>query len=75
MPRSAARRRKTGEAAEKPADLRSKLDELHRDGKIAIAGYDAVQASLTQLAATLPPAEKDEKKKEEKEEEEDEEED
>jgi len=59
---------KMGEAAEKLADLRSKLDELHRDGKITAAGYDTVQASLTQLADTLPPAEKDEKKKEDMEE-------
>jgi serine/threonine-protein kinase len=50
----------TGKAAEKLADLRSKLDELHRDGKITTAGYDAVQASLTQLADTLPPSEDDE---------------
>jgi serine/threonine-protein kinase len=50
-----------GKAAEKLADLRSKLDKLHRDGKITTAGYDAVQASLTQLADTLPPAERDEK--------------
>jgi eukaryotic-like serine/threonine-protein kinase len=50
----------TGKAAEKLADLRSKLDELHRDGKITTAGYDAVQASLTQLADTLPPSEEDE---------------
>jgi serine/threonine protein kinase len=51
----------TGKAAEKLAELRSKLDELHRDGKITTAGYDAVQASLTQLAGALPQAEKDEK--------------
>jgi hypothetical protein len=50
-----------GKAAEKLADLRGKLDKLHRDGKITTAGYDAVQASLTQLADTLPPAERDEK--------------
>ena len=50
----------TGKAAEKLADLRSKLDELRRDGKITTAGYDAVQASLTQLADTLPPSEEDE---------------
>jgi eukaryotic-like serine/threonine-protein kinase len=50
----------TGKAAEKLADLRSKLDELHRDGKITTAGYDAVQAGLTQLADTLPPSEEDE---------------
>jgi eukaryotic-like serine/threonine-protein kinase len=49
----------TGKAAEKLADLGSKLDELHRDGKITTAGYDAVQASLTQLADTLPPSEED----------------
>jgi eukaryotic-like serine/threonine-protein kinase len=48
-----------GKAAEKLADLRSKLDELHRDGKITTAGYEAVQTSLAQLADTLPPAEKD----------------
>jgi eukaryotic-like serine/threonine-protein kinase len=47
-----------GKAAEKLADLRSKLDELHRDGKITTAGYEAVQTSLAQLADTLPPAEK-----------------
>jgi eukaryotic-like serine/threonine-protein kinase len=52
-----------GKAAEKLADLRRKLDELHRDGKITTAGYDAVQTSLTQLADTLPPAEKDGKNK------------
>ena len=46
-------------AAEKLAELRSKLDELHRDGKITTAGYEAVQASLTQLADTLPPSEED----------------
>jgi serine/threonine protein kinase len=50
-----------GKAAEKLADLRGKLDKLRRDGKITTAGYDAVQASLTQLADTLPPAERDEK--------------
>jgi eukaryotic-like serine/threonine-protein kinase len=44
-------------AAEKLADLRSKVDELHRDGKITTAANDALQASLTQLADTLPPAE------------------
>ena len=44
-------------AAEKLADLRNKLDELHRDGKVATAGYYAVHPSLTQLAETLPPAE------------------
>jgi hypothetical protein len=44
-------------AAEKLADLRSKIDELHRDGKITTAANDALQASLTQLADTLPPAE------------------
>ncbi|MFG2056136.1 protein kinase [Micromonospora sp. NPDC048930] len=48
-----------GKAAEKLADLRSKLDKLHRDEKINTAGYDAVQNSLNQLADTLPPAEKD----------------
>jgi serine/threonine-protein kinase len=52
-----------GKAAEKVADLRSKLDELHRDGKITTTGYDAVQTSLTQLADTLPQAEKDGKNK------------
>jgi eukaryotic-like serine/threonine-protein kinase len=50
----------TGKAAEKLADLRSKLDELHQDGKITSAGYDAVQASLTQLADTLPSSGEDE---------------
>jgi eukaryotic-like serine/threonine-protein kinase len=50
-------------AAEKLADLRSKLDELHSDGKITSAAYDAVQTSLTELATTLPPAEKDGKNK------------
>jgi serine/threonine protein kinase len=50
----------TGKAAKKLAELRNKLDELHRDGKITTGGYDAVQASLTQLAVTLPP-ERDEK--------------
>ena len=48
-----------GKAAEKLADLHSKLDELHRDGKITTAGYHAVQTSLTQLADTLPQAERD----------------
>jgi eukaryotic-like serine/threonine-protein kinase len=52
-----------GKAAEKLADLRSKLDELRRDEKITTAAYDAVQTSLTQLADTLPPAEKDRKNK------------
>jgi serine/threonine protein kinase len=46
-----------GKAAEKLADLRKKLDELRHDGKITTAGYDAVDAGLTQLAKTLPPAE------------------
>jgi hypothetical protein len=46
----------TGKAAEKLADFRSKLDELHRDGKITTAAYDAVEARLTQLADTLPPS-------------------
>jgi serine/threonine-protein kinase len=50
----------TGKAGEKLAELRSKLDELHREGKITTAGYDAVQASLTQLADILP-SERDEK--------------
>ena len=50
----------TGKAAEKLANLRSKLDEMHRDGKITTAGYEAVQASLIQLADTLPPAGQDE---------------
>jgi serine/threonine-protein kinase len=50
----------TGKAAEKLAELRTKVEKLHRDGKITTAGYDAVQASLTQLAVTLPP-ERDEK--------------
>ena len=49
----------TSKAAEKLTDLGSKLDELHRDGKITTAGYEAVQASLTQLADTLPPSEED----------------
>ena len=49
----------TGKAADKLGDLSSKLDELHEDGKITTAGYDAVQASLTQLADTLPPSEED----------------
>jgi eukaryotic-like serine/threonine-protein kinase len=44
----------TGKAADRLADLRSKLDELHQNGKITTDGYDAVQASLTQLADTLP---------------------
>jgi eukaryotic-like serine/threonine-protein kinase len=52
-----------GKAAGKLADLRSKLDELHRDGKVTTAGYYAVQISLTQLADTLPPAGKDAKNK------------
>jgi serine/threonine protein kinase len=47
----------TGKAAERLADLRSKLDELHQDGKISTAGYDAVHASLTELADTLPRSE------------------
>jgi eukaryotic-like serine/threonine-protein kinase len=47
-------------AAEKLAELRSKLDELRRDGKITTAGYGAAQASLAQLADILPPAEDDE---------------
>jgi hypothetical protein len=51
----------TGKAADKLAELRNNLDGLHRDGKITTAGYDAVQASLTQLAGTLPPAERDQK--------------
>jgi eukaryotic-like serine/threonine-protein kinase len=46
-------------AAEKLADLRRKLDERHRDGEIPAAGYEAVQASLIQLADTLPPAGQD----------------
>jgi eukaryotic-like serine/threonine-protein kinase len=46
-----------GKAAEKLADLRNKLDEMHRDGKITTTGYDAVHAGLTQLAETLPPVE------------------
>jgi eukaryotic-like serine/threonine-protein kinase len=48
---------KPGKAAQKLADLRNKLDEMHRDGKITTAGYDAVFAGVTQLAETLPPAE------------------
>ena len=44
-------------AAEKLAHMRDKLDELHRDGKITTTGNHVVQASLTQLADTLPPAE------------------
>ena len=56
-----------GKAAEKLANLRNKLDELHQDGKITSPAYDAVQASLTQLAAALPPAETDQKQKDKKE--------
>jgi serine/threonine protein kinase len=44
----------TGKAAERLADMRSKLDEMHQDGKISTAAYDAVNASLTELADTLP---------------------
>jgi eukaryotic-like serine/threonine-protein kinase len=47
----------TGKAAEKLTDFGSKLDELHQDGKITTAAYDAVQASLTELADTLPRSE------------------
>jgi eukaryotic-like serine/threonine-protein kinase len=50
----------TGKAAERLGDLRSKLDEMHRDGEITTAGYEAVQASLTQLADALPRGEQDE---------------
>ena len=50
----------TGKAAEKLANLGSKLDEMHQDGKITTAGYEAVQASLIQLVGALPPAEQDE---------------
>jgi len=49
----------TVKAAERLADLRSKVDELHQDGKISTAGYDAVHASLTELADTLPRSEED----------------
>ena len=62
-----------GKAAEKLADLHSKLDQLHRDGKITTAGYDAVQTSLTQLADTLPQAERNGKNKGGRERDEDEE--
>jgi eukaryotic-like serine/threonine-protein kinase len=48
------------QAAEKLADLHSELDEMHRDGKITSDGYDAVQASLRQIADILPSAEDDE---------------
>jgi eukaryotic-like serine/threonine-protein kinase len=47
----------TGKAAEKLTDFGSKLDELQQDGKITTAAYDAVQASLTELADTLPRSE------------------
>ena len=50
----------TGKAADKLGDLSSKLDELYDDEEITTAGYDAVEASLTQLADTLPPSEEDE---------------
>ena len=53
-----------GKAAERLADLRSKLDEMHQDGKVTTAGYEVVQASLTQLADTLPRGEQDEDERE-----------
>ncbi len=54
----------TGKAAEKLANLGSKLDEMHQDGKITTAGYEAVQASLIQLADALPSTEQHEDERE-----------
>jgi serine/threonine-protein kinase len=54
----------TGKAAEKLANLGSKLDEMHQDGKITTAGYEALQASLIQLADALPSAEQHEDERE-----------
>ncbi len=45
----------TGKAAQRVAELRTKLDEQHRDGDIQQDGYTAVAAGLDRLAASLPP--------------------
>lgn len=45
----------TDKAAQKVAELRTKLDEQRRDGKVQQAGYTAVLAGLDRLAASLPP--------------------
>ena len=52
---------KPDKAAEKVANLRKKIDDLREDDKMSGAGYDAVTASLDQLAATLPATKRDEK--------------
>ncbi len=43
-------------AAGKVDDLRDRLGELRRDGKVSDAGYAAIMASLDQLASALPSA-------------------
>jgi len=49
----------TDNAADKVADLTSKLAELRKDTKIDTNGHDAVLASIEQLAASLPPSNRD----------------
>jgi hypothetical protein len=43
-----------GKAAEKVADLREKLAELHEDDKLTTTGLNALTPLLNRLAATLP---------------------
>jgi hypothetical protein len=45
---------KPDKAAEKLADLRRKLDDLHRKGKITDVGFEAVRTGLRRAADTLP---------------------
>ena len=42
-------------AAKKIKDLRTKLTELHRDGRLTQAGFDALSRSLDRVAALVPP--------------------
>jgi eukaryotic-like serine/threonine-protein kinase len=52
-------RNRPGKAAEKLADLRNKLDELHDDGRIGTTGYQTIRAGLDELADALPPVKDD----------------
>jgi serine/threonine-protein kinase len=46
--------RESDKAAEKVDDLRDRLAELRRDGKVSNAGYAAILASIDQLASAVP---------------------
>jgi serine/threonine-protein kinase len=48
-----------GKAAEKVAELRKKLTELHKDNKLTSAGLNALIPLLDRLAGTLPAGQRD----------------